>query len=262
MVSKLIVVTDLDATLLDHHDYTFTAAMPAINRLRELNIPLILNSSKTTAEILQIRQQLQNEHPFIVENGSAVMVPEGETYKEYSLGMNRAEVIEIIHELRKKYDLCFSGFSDMNVADVVEHTGLTNDSAQLALQRQYTEPLIWQDTEDKKRLFISELEAAGLSFTKGGRFLHVSSASNKGDSLVFLQDYYQQNYSTRPKTIALGDSENDLPMLKVSDFPVLVKSPARDFPLFKHDNLIKTSKLGPAGWNQAVLQILNGLNLA
>ena len=259
MLPDLIVVTDLDATLLDHHNYSFAAAMPALDRLQVLNIPLILNSSKTAAEMLEIRQELKTEAPFIVENGAAVILPDSEGLQENSLGMNRAEILTIIHSLREKYAFCFSGFADMTVAELVEHTGLSETAAKLAMQRQFTEPLVWQDTEEQRQLFTKKIKAAGLSVVKGGRFLHVSSISDKGKALLFLQDYYQKQKGRVPKIIALGDSENDLAMLTVSDFPVLVKSPVRDFPEFSHQNLRKTSLYGPEGWNQAVLEILTEL---
>ena len=48
----LIIFSDLDGTLLDHDDYRWQAADPALARLRAANIPLVLNSSKTVPEIL------------------------------------------------------------------------------------------------------------------------------------------------------------------------------------------------------------------
>jgi HAD superfamily hydrolase (TIGR01484 family) len=49
--SSLLVFTDLDGTLLDHHTYSFEPALPALNSLKEKNIPLIICTSKTRAEI-------------------------------------------------------------------------------------------------------------------------------------------------------------------------------------------------------------------
>ncbi|MFQ5696467.1 MAG: mannosyl-3-phosphoglycerate phosphatase, partial [Terriglobia bacterium] len=49
---RLIVFTDLDATLLDHQTYSWAAAEPALRRLRLLGIPLVFCTSKTRAEVL------------------------------------------------------------------------------------------------------------------------------------------------------------------------------------------------------------------
>jgi mannosyl-3-phosphoglycerate phosphatase len=262
MLSELIVVTDLDATLLDHQTYSFSAAQPAISRLQALHIPLILNSSKTTLEMLQIREILNNKHPFIVENGSAVIFPGGNKFKEHSLGMNRAEILAIIHNLREQYAFDFIGFADMDHEKLMTCTGLSKESATLALQRQFTEPLLWLDSEQQFSLFADKLKRAGLGLIKGGRFWHVSGTADKGKALNYLRDYYQKQTGLAPIILALGDSENDLAMLKAADYAVLVKSPVRDFPELDHKNLRKTNKIGPLGWNKAVLEVLEELELA
>ncbi len=59
----VLVFTDLDATLLDHNDYSFEAARPALSRLRELDIPVIPNTSKTLAELETLTEALGNPHP-------------------------------------------------------------------------------------------------------------------------------------------------------------------------------------------------------
>ena len=67
---RIVVISDLDGTLLDHQTYSFAAALPAVRRLERLRIPLVLNSSKTRPEMEAIRGQLANCAPFIVENGN------------------------------------------------------------------------------------------------------------------------------------------------------------------------------------------------
>ena len=65
--------TDMDGTLLNHHDYRFDAVLPSLANLQQLGIPVILNTNKTFAELEQWRERLNLQHPFIVENGSAVL---------------------------------------------------------------------------------------------------------------------------------------------------------------------------------------------
>jgi mannosyl-3-phosphoglycerate phosphatase len=47
---KLMVVSDLDGTLLDHSDYSFDLVLPVLDRMDEAGIPLVVNTSKTRAE--------------------------------------------------------------------------------------------------------------------------------------------------------------------------------------------------------------------
>ncbi|MDO8862561.1 HAD hydrolase family protein [Haliea sp. E1-2-M8] len=77
MSRLLLVFSDLDGSLLDHRDYSFRAALPGLEALREREIPLIFCSSKTRAEIEPLRARLDNRDPFIVENGAAVFIPRG-----------------------------------------------------------------------------------------------------------------------------------------------------------------------------------------
>ena len=71
-----IIFSDLDGTLLDSVDYSFAAALPALEAIRTQDVPLILCSSKTRAEIEVYRQRLNNEHPFITENGGGIFIPQ------------------------------------------------------------------------------------------------------------------------------------------------------------------------------------------
>ncbi len=259
MSFSLIVLTDLDASLLDHFDYSFTAAGPALMRLRETGVPLVLNSSKTMAELLAIREQLQLNEPFIVENGAGLFVPEGKNLREYSLGMNRAELLPIIHELRKRHDFKFTGFADMSPAQLVEHTGLGLAEARLAQQRQFSEAILWQDSDAQLEHFDSMLQANHLALIRGGRFWHISAKADKGSFIPDLRHYYRERLAGEVTLIALGDSDNDLPMLAQADYPVLIKSPVKPFPAFEHPALRKTEACGPEGWNQAVLELLQDL---
>ena len=74
-MERIIVFTDLDGTLLDHHTYSYVPAAPVLERLEAEGHPLILNSSKTRDEMVALRAEFGNRHPFVVENGGAVCVP-------------------------------------------------------------------------------------------------------------------------------------------------------------------------------------------
>ena len=63
-----LVFSDLDATLLDHNNYSFDAAKPAIRELKKKKIPLIFCTSKTREELLHWQKKLHIKDPFIVEN--------------------------------------------------------------------------------------------------------------------------------------------------------------------------------------------------
>jgi mannosyl-3-phosphoglycerate phosphatase len=51
-MKKVIIFTDLDGTLLDYSTYSFEKALPALQLVRERDIPLIICSSKTAKEVI------------------------------------------------------------------------------------------------------------------------------------------------------------------------------------------------------------------
>ena len=68
-MNRMIIFTDLDATLIDHDTYEFEEARETLDVLRRRSIPVILCSSKTRAEIEVYRERMNLEAPFVVENG-------------------------------------------------------------------------------------------------------------------------------------------------------------------------------------------------
>ena len=58
-------------------------------------------------------------------------------------------------------------------------------------------------------------------------------------------------------TIALGDSPNDLPMLKRVDYPIVVQKPDGTYePQIDVPNLMRAEGIGPEGWSKAVCDLL------
>lgn len=267
-MNKLLVFTDLDGTLLDHENYDWSAAQPALQRLEQLGFPLIFNTSKTLAELIPLSQQLNNPHPMICENGNVAAIPnhyeqssspQNTGYTNTLFGMHYDMIIQQLHQLRSELGFHFSGFKDLGVTGVMEQTGLDKTRAQQACNRLCSEPLLWLDDDAKLTTFRNELAKRDLTLTQGGRFYHVLSPVNKGHTMAWLLEKFQQWQSTtRWITVALGDGKNDQQMLEAADHPVLIKNPHSTPPNVNHlPQLISPQKVGPAGWNQAINQIID-----
>ncbi len=260
---KVILISDLDGTLLDHETYQFDAANTALQQIKQFNIPLILNSSKTAAEMILIREELKNQYPFVVENGAGIYLPnEKGDYERISFGQNRTEILATLDQLKAKFDFSFTGFNDMNVEELMSSTGLTNRQAILARQRDFTEPLKWHDSDEQWDLFCTELKKYDLTFAKGGRFISVSGKVDKGQALHWIRNYYQERLNSEIIIVALGDSENDRPMLECADYSILIKSPAHELPEIYASNLIVSEKYGSQGWNNAIIKLFETLNIS
>lgn len=264
-MKKLIVFTDLDGSLLDHDTYDWQQALPAIKSLKKHAFPMIINSSKTSSEIKHIRDKMHNHAPFICENGAIVHLNEKlfetplDKMHEVYFSKPYSYIQDVLTEIQKNHHFDMLGFNDIDVKSLMELTDLDEICATAAKQREATEPLIWNDTEASLQTFKTLLSKHNLSLTEGGRFYHVMSPVNKGDSIQYLYNKYQEmEPDTQWVSAGLGDSFNDVPMLENVDFPVLIKNPhSKKLDVSHINNLVKSELVGPAGWNTEVLNIIN-----
>ena len=143
----------------------------------------------------------------------------------------------------------------MTAEEVAEATGLDRESAGLAKRREYDETLTLDGTGEETNRALAEIEQAGLNYTHSGRFYGVMGANDKGKATVILSDLYRRLWG-EIKTVGLGDSLNDLPMLSAVDIPVLVQKGDNNWEDMALQRLRKIRGIGPEGWNRAVEEIL------
>lgn len=270
----VIVSTDLDGTLLDHYSYSWADAKPSIDALMQRGIPIVINTSKTFAEVEQLQKELALNAPFVVENGSAIYYPKGQYQSDaifpYNalfdyqvVGQPRSEILSALKHLTEEFQYIFEGYNDWSTENIIERTGLTPEGARLSQQREYSEPIIWGDSEERFETFSQQIKSKELRLIRGGRFIHILGQADKGTALKALT---RSLFGEIPaKLICLGDGPNDLDMLAIADFPVFIRSPAHDFPEFDTANntyrpndaeAYYTEGHGPAGWHEAMQKIL------
>ena len=230
-----LVFSDLDGTLLDHFTYQSTAAIKTLEQLKLANIPVILNTSKTFAELEIIHRDLSLNTPFIVENGAAIYIPIGTfeikpedtvtvgNYWVKSFCLPRQHWLTLLSEQTDEFTQFYKGFSDISASTLSQITGLTLEEAYRAKQRQYGEPIQWLGDEKTKSSFIEHLINLGANVVQGGRFIHVGGYCDKGQALIWLTEQYRENCNTPSiLTLALGDGENDITMLEAADIAVQI----------------------------------------
>jgi mannosyl-3-phosphoglycerate phosphatase len=266
---KLVIFTDLDGTLLDRDAYSFKPAEPALHLIRLKNIPLILSSSKTRAEIEIYRKQLENNHPFISENGGAVFIPKGyfsfpypydRELKEYfvlELGASHPQIIEVLESIKKETGIPIKGFSDLSEKEISLLCGLSLEEAELAKRREYDEPFLIEGGEKEIEDVKGKAEEKEMNCVWGGRFHHLFGKNDKGKAVEILKELYENQFFSI-STVGIGDSMNDMPMFFVVDHPILLKgedgpSPEKLPPV---QNLTIVKETGPLAWNEIILKIV------
>lgn len=254
--APFLVFTDLDGSLMEHESYSIEAAKPALTELARRGVTPIFASSKTAVEILAVQRASGLTAPFICENGAAVYDSSGQILTEF--GLPRTRWLDAVHQLRERLSLRFTGFSDWPAVKVAGLTGLSEGDAGNAQRREFTEPMLWQDTQANFQLFKSEIQKLSLTTLEGGRFISIQSQFDKGEAMKWWQA--RQN-PPLPFLIALGDSPNDLSLLAAADVAVVIKSGKSDqLDPQGPATIIRTSLPGPAGWNDGIRQILNLLD--
>jgi len=267
--SRLIVITDLDGTLLDQRTYSYEGSLPAVRRLQASGIPIVLCSTKTSAEMLPLWRELELKAPFICESGGALYLPRGYlktpvaeqkitgSFEVLRLGGDIVRMRAALADAARECRVALRSFGQMKVDEIAALTGLAPDEALRAAQRQYDEPFLVQ-SGDVERL-SALLRAQGLTVTRGDRFYHLTGGHSKRGAVVKLLELHRRHYGDTV-AIGLGNSANDWPMLSAVERPVLVKNPDGSWDATVVERLPDIERahgIGPQGWREAIDRILD-----
>lgn len=261
---KKIVFTDLDGTLLNHDDYSYFDAKPAIETILKQGIPLVFTTSKTKIEVEELQSRMGVNEPFIVENGAALFIPknyndfdfsfleEFEDYHILKLGEDYKTVLKFYEDVKNRYNIF--GFSDMSIMKVIELTGLTKQAAELSIQRNFTEPFVVDDDTCMEELSALAIEN-NLKITKGGRFYHLIGAmQDKGIAIARCIAIFEKIYNENIKSIGLGDGQNDVALLNSVTVPIAIQNHVGEYIEVANPKLQKSTYKGAKGWNEMILK--------
>ena len=265
---RLVLFTDLDGTLLDAGTCRYDAARPALDRLRENQVPLIICTSKTRAEVEPLRIQVANQDPFIIENGGALYIPAGyftnapagsrtrDGYHVLDLGVPYPSLRESLRRIEERVGVSLVGFGDLTVEEIMQETGLAQRDAERARRREYDEPFLITNHHAMLEKICEAAAQDGLTVLPGSRFFHLLGGTDKGRACRVLIDCYRQEWGV-VCTAGIGDSLNDLPMLEVVDWPFLVeRSGGGHAEGVALEGLTRLQGIGPAGWAEAIKKLL------
>jgi mannosyl-3-phosphoglycerate phosphatase len=260
-----VIFSDLDGTLLHPHTYSFEAAEPALAAIRAQKVPLVLCTSKTRAEVEIWRERLDNPHPFIVENGGAIYIPEGyfpfepegairrDGYIVIEFGTPYTELVNTLQEAAAETNCQILGFHEMTLADISLRTSLPVHQAELAKRREYDEP--FEITGTGTHTLLAAIESRGKRWTRGNRFYHITGENDKAVGVKCLTDLYRRAFGS-VSTIGIGDGHNDANLLAAVDIPIIIRSGFAIALKAAVPHSVVTTAPGPHGWNEAILPLV------
>ncbi|MEE9578923.1 MAG: HAD-IIB family hydrolase [Gemmatimonadota bacterium] len=266
----ILIFTDLDGSLLDHADYSYEGARPALDRIAREGWPLVFVTSKTRSEVVRLQRRMGIEGPFVVENGAAAFFPsslagldikgarmEG-SFRALVFGRPYAEVRRFVEDVRGEYGL--RGFGDMEAREIAEWTDLPLEDAERARRREFTEPFLMADPERLPEL-KSDAAARGFTITTGGRLHHlIGAGQSKGRAVRKVQEILAGPGPKPVVSLGLGDSPNDAEMLEVVDHPIVIPRPDGSVMDVRRDDAVVAPEPGSRGWSSALLDVLSRLS--
>jgi HAD-superfamily hydrolase, subfamily IIB len=254
--SSILIFTDLDGTLLNRDTFKFDSIKVFLNKLKNKNIIIIPNSSKTEDEIIEFNKEANFKFPFISENGSIIHnlnFLSGELPDKIILAKKVHEIQNIFdkninQDLKSKCKV----ISNLTLQEQIQIFGLPENKLKQVFKRTCTIPIKFEGNNKEKLLLKNILLEIGLDFKDGGRVLNLGDRINKADAMKKIIFILKNKFKSKPKTIAVGDNHNDIEMLKISDIPCLVKNDKFINKDLQIKNLIISKQTAPEGWVEIV----------
>lgn len=268
---KPIIFTDLDGSLLNHHDYDATPAIPLLEALKANSIEVIATTSKTHLEVKALQQQLPLSPIHITENGGGIFIPRhfpkeagfinfDDDFYLKPLGPLHADILPIIKQFIHAEELHL--MSDMSINELMTATGLSYAKAILAQSRQFAEPFQWHEGSNCYQVFSRYLEGHKLSLIQGTRFSHISGQFNKATAMTWLCGYIRKHFDTPTLSIGIGDGQNDIALLEAADVSLVIPSEVHStLTLNKSKHTYRANAKGSQGWQEGVEKLIHQFSL-
>jgi len=271
----LVVLTEPLDFFLPHGQPAERGAQEALAELERRQVPLVFVSRGTRAQVDFIRRRIGNRHPFITENGGGLFVPEGyfrqriagavmiRHYHSIAFARPYGEACAALEEAANEAEAEVAGFHQMSAREVAENAGLPQRAAEMARLREFDEPFFFagEEAAASKRLErVARLR--GWRVTRGKRFWHFSAGADVAAAVRRLMELYRgDRHRGRMRSVAIGSSRYDLPMLAAAGRAIVLPSPDGGYDPALEEKLPGARRAesgGIAGWNEAVMELISG----
>jgi mannosyl-3-phosphoglycerate phosphatase len=185
-------------------------------------------------------------------------------YRVLQLGCNYVTARAGLKAIAQAIGRPLKGFGDWSLDQIVQLTGLSQGDAKQAKAREFSEPFMTPKNITPEVL-QDAVEDMGFKVVIGDRFSHlIGGEAGKGlavDRIVHL--YHPQDNAVAPgATLGLGNSPNDLDMLKHVDRPIVLPGPSGPHPRLATYGWTIAPAPAPEGWQSAVETALAALNIS
>ncbi len=263
---NFILISDLDGTLLGRHDFDFGLIKSDIINLLDSGHLLVLASSKTKVEIESFCDELGRSLPFIYENGAGVENFSLISECEVPLNSHQNPKAIRIDALLTMWESCISldlksrchFVKDMDRGAQQACLGLGTTALDRAMKRSFSLPFTFSGPSSDFQKLKYSVAKAGLSVQQGGRVYNLSGCHDKADYLSDIREWASKSKNV-PVLIVLGDSKNDIKMLKQADVSCVIPNEHGCLLSLGNGNYptITATRAAPLGWLDAVMEALS-----
>jgi len=281
LAPRHLIFSALEGALVDPRMESFAGAEEALSELDRRKIAYVLLTSRTREEIEPIRRKLGHNHPFVTENGGGIFFPDGyfslripgsvrtARYLSIAQGQPYAEVCEALDDIAEECAVGVAGFHHMSLREIADNTGMRPKNAELARAREFDEPFYFTSADEKAiARFVETARARGFDARQGPTFWHLSAGCDSARAVRTLSKLFREATHIKLQLVGIGSGGQDLPWLRALDHAILlpetraIGSPSEQSERSTEQNTGKSRTIvagdapGPAGWNQAILNII------
>jgi mannosyl-3-phosphoglycerate phosphatase len=269
-----IIFTAVDE-IADHASgNAWDAAAEALQALARRGVPLVLSTRGTRAQLEPLRRKLQHGHPFLTESAAGLFIPDG--YFNLRLegatrfgrnfcvpfGRTHAEAAAALPEIAEEAGASVVGFSQISLREIARNSGLSTRDAELYRQREFGEIFFFAgETEKTTRRFSQLAREKGWEAVPGDPLWDFRGPlKHNGENAVrYLMRMYRKALHGRQRSIGIGSGAADLHLLSATDTAVILPRRPGEFDdvlLSRLPRAKRAEQAGPAGWGEAIMQVL------
>jgi mannosyl-3-phosphoglycerate phosphatase family protein len=266
------VVIFTPSNLLGSSNNVAQPVSEALLEIERRNIPLVLSTRGTRAQLEALRRKIGHAHPFTTEGGGGLFLPDGyfalrlegairaARYLCVPFGRSSQEAGAAAEEIARQAGAEIVRYAEMKVREIARNAGMSERDAQASREREFSERFFFAGNADlASQSFEKIAKEQNWQIRRTEPFWELSSGNDEGKAVRYLMKLYRQSLRSRIRSVAIGASFEDLSLLAASDQAfILPESGGRfdDRLLSKLSNSAKITVPGPSGWNQTVLDVL------
>ena len=180
---SLIIFTNLDILLSQLEEQNYEPIISVIQELKHKNIPLILITNNTRAEIESLSQKIGLNDSLIVEQGSGIFISQDnhqlitsettkvDNYHLYQLGCTYTEARAALKAVQEEINKILRGFGDLDEENIQPLIGSSLAMARRAKSREFSEYFLTPN-----RIAIQELRQVASEY--GFKIIFIRSKLN------------------------------------------------------------------------------------